>query len=79
MKIIVKLFSHLKKYSPYPTASGEPFEFELPEGASLEDLVRILNLPKDLVKVQFVSGAIDEKDWRLHEDDSVGIFPPTVR
>ena len=76
MKITVKLFATLLEFSPNRAFSGAPFEYELPDDATLADLVAKLHLPDDLVKVMFVNGIICESDRVIMEGDSVGIFPP---
>lgn len=76
MKITVKLFAHLTPYAPTPSYSGAPFEYDLPEHATIADLVSSLKLPDDLVKIQFVNGIICELDYVLQNGDQVGIFPP---
>lgn len=76
MHISVKLFANLVEFSPDPSYSGAPFEYEIADGATMGDLVMQLKLPDDLVKVQFVNGIIVEAERVLLEGDSVGIFPP---
>lgn len=76
MKITVKLFANLVQFSPNPTFSGAPFQMELSPGATLADVVQVLQLPEEEVKVLFVNGIICELDRILNENDVVGIFPP---
>jgi sulfur-carrier protein len=76
MKITVKLFANLVKFSPNPSFSGAPFEMEQPAGTTLADVVKELHLPDEEVKVLFVNGIICELDRILSENDVVGIFPP---
>jgi molybdopterin converting factor small subunit len=76
MKITVKLFANLVKFSPNPSFSGAPFELDLPEAATLAEVVNILQLPADEVKVLFVNGIICEPEKILQPNDTVGIFPP---
>ena len=74
MRIQVKLFATLCRYFS-SAAPGIPFEVELPEGATLGDLVSQLNLPRQEVKVFFVGGRARPADWPLEQGDEVGIFP----
>ncbi|MFZ5918986.1 MAG: MoaD/ThiS family protein [Chloroflexota bacterium] len=83
MKVYVKLFATLIRSLPdtirarYPDIrSGVPLTVELPEGSTLDDLVAHLDLPRQEVKVMFVNGRAQEADYRLSEDDQVGLFPP---
>jgi sulfur carrier protein ThiS len=48
---------------------------EFSEGATLDDMVDRLNLPREEVKVFFVNGRARPKDWILKPGDEVGIFP----
>lgn len=74
MTVQVKLFATLCRYSSN-AAPGIPFEMELPEGATLADLVNHLKLPREEVKVFFVKGRARPENWRLEDGDEVGIFP----
>jgi len=74
MQVRVKLFATLCRYFSN-AAPGIPFEIELPEGATLADLVDRLKLPHEEVKVFFVNGRARPIDWPLKSGDEVGIFP----
>ncbi len=74
MKIRVKLFATLCRYFKN-AAPGVPFEMELPEDATVADLVNQLKLPREEVKVFFVNGRARPTDWLLESGDDVGIFP----
>lgn len=76
MRIRVKLFATLARYAPVTGLPGMPFELELQADATLAELVQVLNLPDDMVKVMFVNGVIQEQDWKLNPGDEVGFFPP---
>jgi len=75
LRMRVKLYATLGRYSG-SRAPGVPFEVELPNGATVADLVNRLNLPGEEVKVAFVNGRARPMDWRLEPGDEVGIFPP---
>jgi molybdopterin converting factor small subunit len=75
MKIIVKLFATLARFSK-GGLPGTPFEFDLAEGGTLSILVNALGLPEDEVKLCFVNGRVEETDYLLKASDDVGIFPP---
>jgi len=74
MQICVKLFATLGRYALNGVA-GSPFDMEFSEGATLDNVVDRLNLPRDEVKVFFVNGRARPKDWILKPGDEVGIFP----
>ena len=75
MLIQVKLFATLRRYAG-DTPLGQPFQMELPAGATLQDLVERLGIPPDETKVAFVNARAQDLDWVLQPGDEVGIFPP---
>jgi molybdopterin synthase sulfur carrier subunit len=75
VKLQVKLFATLSRYANGLPA-GTPFEVELPEGATLQDLVINLKIPSEETRVIFVNGVIQSLDWTLNPGDSIGLFPP---
>lgn len=75
MRVIVKLYATLTQYREGVKA-GKPIEFELPDGATVQDLIRELKIPHEQTRVTFVNGIIQEAEWGLKEGDEVGIFPP---
>lgn len=74
MQVQVKLFASLTPYVPGIKA-GSSFEVDLPNGASLAELVRQLNLPEAEVKVSFVNARAQLLSYVLHPGDEVGLFP----
>lgn len=70
-----KLFAILRRHYPH-LGIGEPMPVELPEGATVGDLVEHLRLPADQVKVVFVNNVIREAEHPLADGDELGIFPP---
>lgn len=71
----VKLFATLRPYRP-GLGLGEALPVDLPEGATIDDLIQQLGLPRDEVKVVFVNALFREPDYVLADGDEVGIFPP---
>ncbi len=74
MRVRVKLFASLCRYFGN-VAPGIPFEIEVPENATVADLVSWLKLPREEVKLFFVKGRARPIDWPLEAGDEVGIFP----
>jgi molybdopterin converting factor small subunit len=74
MVVHVKLFATLSRYSGGVTP-GVPFDVELPDGATLGDVVTRLKLPLEEVKVFFVNGRARPINWVLAPGDEIGIFP----
>jgi molybdopterin synthase sulfur carrier subunit len=75
MRVYVKLFATLRRHVE-GAASGIPFEVDLPDGATIADLIKQLSLPAEDVKIAFVNARARPEDWHLEPDDEVGIFPP---
>jgi molybdopterin converting factor small subunit len=75
MKIQVKLFATLSRFSP-GGLSGTPFEVELKEEATLQDLADQLGLPAEETKVAYVNGIARPLGYVLKSGDDTGIFPP---
>jgi sulfur-carrier protein len=75
MHVNVKVFATLKRYLPEERAK-RAFDLEVPDGATLDDVVRLIGLPAAEVKVTFVNGRTEALSCALHEGDEVGIFPP---
>ncbi|MGB9640614.1 MAG: MoaD/ThiS family protein, partial [Anaerolineales bacterium] len=77
MIIQVKLFAMLTRYHP-ETPAGIPFKIELPENATIQNLLEILQIPPEETKITFVNNQIQNLDYPLKEGDVVGIFPPVA-
>lgn len=77
MKVFVKLYALLRKHHPGPKRSV-PLEVELPEGATVADLVPVLDLPAGLVRSAFVNNVEADLESVLHDGDVIGLFPPVV-
>lgn len=75
MQVQVKLFATLSQRLPGLRA-GSPFEVDLPDGATLADLVRQLDLPQAEVRVIFVNARAQPLSYVLNSGDEVGVFPP---
>ena len=76
MHLRVKLFATLARYAPVDGLAGTPFDVEVPEPFNLAQLVTVLKLPEEEVKIAFVNGIIQTPDFLLSNDDDIGIFPP---
>jgi molybdopterin converting factor small subunit len=75
MQVTVKLYATLHRYGQ-GERPGAPFKMELPEGATLHDLINQLKVLPEETRITFVNGIIREPDWKLKEGDEVGMFPP---
>lgn len=73
MHVTVKLYAALRHYGRGEQA-GTPFE--VPEQATVQDLIQQLKIPLHETRIMFVNGIIQEPDWKLRDGDVVGMFPP---
>ena len=75
MKVEVRLFATLARYLPR-SATGDSATFDLPDGASVADIVSSLAVPPDLECLTVVNGRDAARDHRLADGDVLSIFPP---
>ena len=78
MHIEVKLFANLRKNLP-PGSTGSKARLTLDDGATLQTLISVLNIPVELAQMVLVNGEqTREFDRQLTEGDTVSIFPPVA-
>lgn len=70
MKVKIKLFASLRNFGP------EEQEVELPENATLEDAIKLLNLPEKIPMLKIVNGEHRNIEHTLKEGDEIALFPP---
>jgi molybdopterin converting factor small subunit len=70
MHIELKCYATLTRHTP-PGAE----RYELPDGASVAEIMKRLGLVQEDVKLIFVNGAKAELDTRLKDGDRLGLFP----
>jgi molybdopterin converting factor small subunit len=70
----VELFATLRRQFP-DLGLGEALEVQLSDGATVAQLVKHLQLPKEQVKLVFVNNTIQGGDYPLSNGDEVGVFP----
>lgn len=75
MRVTVKLFATLVRFKE-GTRAGKPFEMELPESATVKDLIDMLKIPPEETHVVFINNIIEEHESKLKDGDVVGLFPP---
>jgi sulfur-carrier protein len=73
----VKLFATLRHLAGPPGLGiGQAFPVELPDGATVGQLIEHLRLPAHEVKIVFVNGLVRTPGDPLAHGDELGIFPP---
>jgi molybdopterin converting factor small subunit len=75
MKIEVKTFATLRKV--FPNSKEGKGVVELPDGATIEDLLAKLGITLPQAQMVLINGQ-HQHDYKatLHEGDTVSIFPP---
>lgn len=81
MRITLKLYAMLTEYLP-PGAEKNICQLDLAEGTSVEQVVKQLKLPRDLVHLVLVNGVYvapeQLTDTPLKEGDVLAIWPPVA-
>ncbi len=73
MRVTVELQAYLEQYSPDGQAV---FEYTLPDGATVQTLVRQLNVPEEMASVIVLNGRNSDFDDPLQDGDRVTLIPP---
>ena len=80
MRITFKLFATLTDYLPKDRAVGNVIELDVPDGASITEVMAPFCLPDKLVHLVLVNGryvaAPDRPNTVLAEGDALAIWPP---
>jgi molybdopterin converting factor small subunit len=75
MKIEANLYATLARYLPNQLEKGSCV-LDVADGATVDDVLRQLNIPIDLVKLIFVDGIHANRDSNLKDGSRLGVFPP---
>jgi len=75
MEVTVVLYATLIRKNPEGTRN-KPFAVELPEGATVKDLVEHLGIKENEAKQVFIKHKSRPEDFVLEDGDKVAIFPP---
>ncbi len=73
IQVKVELQAYLEQYSPN---GATVFDLSLPDGATVDRLIRRLNIPEELASVIIVNDENAEPDHVLAEGDKVTLIPP---
>ncbi|WP_300670617.1 MoaD/ThiS family protein [Desulfoluna sp.] len=73
MEIEIKLFATLR---PYLKGLSREGHLDVPDETTVADIVEILQLPAEQVRLVFVNGRHASREHILNPGDRVGIFPP---
>ena len=70
MKLEIKLFASLQKFMP----NAE--KIELDDNSTVHDLLEKIGINSSEIAITLVNGRHVDLDQRLHEGETVAIFPP---
>jgi sulfur carrier protein ThiS len=73
MRITVELRGYLDQYAPMDDAT---FPYEMPDGATVGDVIRRLHIPDDLSAASVVNGEATDPAQPLAEGDRLTLVPP---
>jgi molybdopterin synthase sulfur carrier subunit len=71
----VQLTATLRAYLPVGT-SGDSVVLDVPQGTTVDQVVRSLNVPSSLERLTVVNGRDASPDQMLTEGDVLSLFPP---
>ena len=75
MKVEVHLTATLRAYLPADTV-GDNVVLEVPAGATVDQVVHSLRIPRELERLTVVNGRDAVPDQQLSEGDVLSVFPP---
>ena len=75
MKLEIRMFATLSGYNDH-AGIDEKQCIDLKEGSTVENLIEIIGIPIDDIKLIFVNGRHANIYKILAENDRVGLFPP---
>jgi len=70
MNITVRLFASLRQFGPDEKVAA------FPDGSTIEDVIRTLNIPKTIRLLRIVNGEHRPADHVLKDGDELALFPP---
>ena len=75
MRITVNIYAYLRCYGTAPDPSIWQKEWDLPEGASVSDVLGKLKLPKEVRLTVLLNGSSVDKNALLKEGDIIHVLP----
>lgn len=70
MKVTLKLFANLRDFAP------KYQELDVNDGITLEELIKMNNIPQNIPMIKLVNGEFAEFSQKLKDGDVVALFPP---
>lgn len=78
MIIKIKVLSILRQHLPLSDNRLDEESWNVPEGATIVDVLQVLNMPTELAKIFLVNGIRVDKGQVLSEGDVLHILPQIV-
>jgi sulfur-carrier protein len=75
VKVAVHLTATLRAYLPTGTL-GDNVVLDVPDGATVDQVVHSLRIPRELERLTVVNGRDAVPDQTLSEGDVLSVFPP---
>jgi molybdopterin converting factor small subunit len=75
VKVAVHLTATLRAYLP-AGAVGDNVVLDVPDGATVDQVVHSLRIPRELERLTVVNGRDAVPDQTLSEGDVLSVFPP---
>ncbi len=75
MLVYVKVFATLREYLDPKPEIGIKMEMEMDEGGVISDLIDMLDLPRDEVKIIFRNNSHANVEDKVEQDDVIAFFP----
>jgi len=76
IRVQVRLFATLRQLLPTPQ-SGHVISVELPAKSTIEDVIRAVGIPGEMVRMILVDGRfVRDRHTRLQSDCTLSLFPP---
>ncbi len=77
IQVRVRLYATLRAYASQQKL-GEPQIVQLPDGATVKQLIAALGIPDNIVRKVFSQGRAVEEDHVLRDGEDIGMFPPVA-
>jgi len=75
MIIEAKIFATLRHYLPNSPNRLDGDKWDMPEGATVRQVLKILNIPEKEAKMLLINGRNADKEKVLNEGDVFHVFP----
>jgi sulfur-carrier protein len=75
MKIEIALYATLSRYLP-TGAQNRKAVIDVPDGASVREVMTQLDIPRDLPNILLVNGRQAREDTVLKDGETLSVFPP---